>query len=55
MEKLLTVISTRTLKEILGNAIVYSDYIAVNHDCQIVRKGAKEFSESCEKTLQELK
>jgi len=44
-----------TMKEILGNAIVYADYIARNHACQIVRSGAKEFSAECEKELAKLK
>jgi hypothetical protein len=44
-----------TLKEILGNAIVYADYIAGNHSCEIVRSGAKSFSAECEKELARVK
>lgn len=46
--------SVTSLRTILANAIVYADYIAGNHACQIVRKGAKEFSAECEKELARL-
>ena len=39
------------LREIIGNAIVYSDYNAGNHPCQVVRSGAKEFSKELEQKL----
>jgi hypothetical protein len=45
----------RTLKEIIANAIVYSDYIAGNHPCEVVRSGAKQFSADCEKELAQIK
>jgi hypothetical protein len=45
----------RDLKEILANAIVYADYIAGNHTCEVVRSGAKQFSADCEKELARIK
>jgi hypothetical protein len=47
--------SVRDLKEILGNAIVYADYIAGNHADELVRSGAKQFSADCEKELARIK
>lgn len=55
MNKKTIIFPVVTLKEILGNAIVYADYIAGNHACQIVRSGAKQFSAECEKELARLK
>jgi hypothetical protein len=42
------------LYNILANAIVYADYIAGNHNCQIVRQGARSFSAECEQQLAEI-
>ena len=44
-------ISRLQLRDILANAIVYADYIASNHSCQVVRQGAQEFSAECEQQL----
>jgi hypothetical protein len=49
------VTTSRTqLYNILANAIVYADYIAGNHNCQIVRQGARSFSAECEQQLAEI-
>lgn len=50
-----TLFPVTTLKEILSNAIVYADYIAGNHNCEVVRSGAKQFSSDCEKELARVK
>ena len=49
-----TIISTRLLKEILSNAIVYADYVAGNMNSKEVKDGAKQFSAECEKQLARL-
>jgi hypothetical protein len=47
-------ISRLQLRDTLANAIVYADYIARNHNCEIVRQGAQDFSAECEQQLAEL-
>lgn len=42
------------LRDILANAIVYADYIARNHDSEIVRTGARDFSAECEQQLTQM-
>lgn len=42
------------LRDILANAIVYADYIAGNHNCEIVRQGARDFSAECEQQLTQM-
>ena len=42
------------LRDVLANAIVYADYIAGNHNCEIVRQGARDFSAECEQQLVEI-
>lgn len=44
-------ISRLQLRNVLANAIVYADYIAGNHSCQVVRQGARDFSAECEQQL----
>lgn len=44
-------ISRTQLHNIIANAIVYADYIAGNHGCQVVRQGARDFSVECEQQL----
>jgi hypothetical protein len=44
-------ISRLQLRDILANAIVYADYIAGKHSCQVVRQGAQDFSTECEEQL----
>jgi hypothetical protein len=46
--------SRTQLHNILANAIVYADYVAVNHSCQVVRQGARDFSAECEQQLTKL-
>lgn len=50
----LTTIPRLQLRDILANAIVYADYIAGNHDCEIVRQGARDFSAECEQQLTQM-
>jgi len=47
-------ISRLQLRDILANAIVYADYIAGNHSCQVVRQGARDFSAECEQQLEKM-
>jgi hypothetical protein len=46
--------SRTPLNNILANAIVYADYVAGNHSCQVVRQGARDFSAECEQQLAKL-